>query len=197
MREVPLPTVVSLHATKVLGVGEGGFVAGLDHEMIDRIRSLTTYGFKGARESLRAATNAKLSEYAGAIGMASLDVWPSTRMRYGLAAQGLRIALSAMPQVQFQPGWGLDWVTSVCVVRVPDGMAGRLEQRLNDEGVDTRRWWAEGCHGHPAFAGLSHTDLEATEKLAGSTIGLPYAMDMHGRTINRIADVLTRAVRAG
>lgn len=69
-----LPTVVSLHATKVLGIGEGGFLATEDGDLAQRVRQLTTYGFKGSRESRIPATNAKLSEYAGAIGLAPLRV---------------------------------------------------------------------------------------------------------------------------
>jgi dTDP-4-amino-4,6-dideoxygalactose transaminase len=197
VHDAPLPTVVSLHATKVLGVGEGGFVACRDSDFIDRLRGLTSYGFRGSRESQYPATNAKLSEYAAAVGMAGLDGWPTTRMRYGLVAQGLRIALHATPEVEFQPGWGSQWVSSVCMVKLPDGSADRVERALAAEGVETRRWWAGGCHGHPAFAGLPRTDLTVTQALARSTIGLPYAMDMHGRTISRIADAVSRAVRAG
>ena len=195
--EADLPTIVSLHATKVLGVGEGGLVASTDQGLIERLRASTSYGFKGSRESLFAATNAKLSEYAAAVGMASLDGWPSTRMRYGLVAQGLAIALASTPEVRFQTGWGSQWVSSVCVARLPDGSADRIEQRLAAEGIDTRRWWACGCHGHPAFAHLPRTALPVTERLANATLGLPYAMDMHGRTIARIADAVSRAVRAG
>ncbi len=197
VHETPLPTVVSLHATKVLGVGEGGFVACRDEAFVERVRGLTSYGFKGTRQSQYAATNAKLSEYAAAVGMASLDGWATTRMRYGLVAQGLRIALSATPEVRFQPGWGSHWVSSVCVVQLPEGSADRVQRRLEREGVATRHWWAGGCHGQPAFAGLPRTSLPVTEALAQSTLGLPYAMDMHGRTISRVAEAVSRAVRAG
>jgi dTDP-4-amino-4,6-dideoxygalactose transaminase len=192
-----LPTIISLHATKVLGIGEGGLVASNDTLLIDRLRQLTCYGFKGSRESAMPATNAKLSEYAAAVGMAGLDMWPTTRMRYGLVAQGLRIALSGITDVQFQSGWGSHWVSSVCVVRLPEGSADRVEQRLSAEGIDTRRWWARGCQGHPAFAGLPHTPLAVTERLADSTLGLPYAMDLDGRMIGRIAHAVAQAVRAG
>lgn len=197
VHDAALPTIVSLHATKVLGVGEGGMVASTDRQLIERLRQISCYGFKGARESMMAATNAKLSEYAAAVGMASLDMWPTTRMRYGLVAQGLRIALSGLDAVQFQPGWGTAWVTSVCVARLPDGSSDRIQKRLSAVGIDTRCWWGRGCQDHPAFAGLPHADLAATRRLAASTIGLPYAMDMDGRVIGRIAQAVIEAVRAG
>jgi dTDP-4-amino-4,6-dideoxygalactose transaminase len=108
--------VVSLHATKVLGIGEGGFLATDDQDLARRVRQLTTFGFRGSRESQIPATNAKLSEYAAAIGLAALDAWPHNRLRWMRAAQNLRAAMVHLPQVVFQRGWGLTWATSVCCV---------------------------------------------------------------------------------
>jgi len=192
-----LPLMISLHATKTLGVGEGGFVASDDTALIDRIRELSTFGFNGSRNSRIPATNAKLSEYAAAVGLAALDAWPSTRLRYLLAAQRLRIALSATPEVEFQPGWGLEWVSSVCVVRLPSGAVDRIEARLREDGIDTRRWWSQGCQSSPAFADLPRADLAETLRLADRVLGIPYAADMAIDDIDRVAGALARAVAAG
>jgi dTDP-4-amino-4,6-dideoxygalactose transaminase len=191
----PVPVMVSLHATKALGVGEGGFIASCDKGLIQRIRETTTYGFRGARESLFPATNAKLSEYAAAVGLASMDAWPTTRLRYGAVARLLKVALTAVPEVQFQPGWGGDWITSTCVVRLPDGKAAAVEQHLNANGVDTRRWWGLGCHVQPAFANLPRTALPVTAALAGSVIGLPYYADMTLGEVDRVASAVIAAVK--
>ena len=184
----PVPAMVSLHATKALGVGEGGFIVADDEALIAMIRELSTFGFRGSRESRRIATNAKLSEYAAAVGLAGLDGWPATRLRYGLAAQRLRIALTGQPDVVFQDGWGMDWVSSVCVVRLPDGTADAVAARLAAAGIETRRWWGAGCHLSPAFAAAPHGDLTATAALSGSTLGLPFAADLGLDEIDRVAE---------
>lgn len=189
-----LPLVVSLHATKVLGLGEGGYLATCDADLAARVRQLTTYGFNGSREANFVATNAKLSEYAAAVGLAALDAWPADRLRFALAAQSLRMALALTPQVAFQPGWGTDWVTSVCVVTVPEGTVDQVEEALAAQGVDTRRWWGVGCHRSPAFDTFPHADLSATDALAGSSLGLPFAIDLSPRDVDRIAGALARAV---
>ncbi len=186
--------MVSLHATKALGVGEGGFIASADAGLVAAIRELSSFGFRGSREAQRVATNAKLSEYAAAVGLAALDGWAVTRLRYGLAARQLRIALANRPDVVFQDGWGSDWISSVCVVRVPDGMADVVEARLADDGLDTRRWWGDGCHVTPAFAGAPRTDLTATETLARSTLGLPFSYDLSTEEIARVAEAVTSAL---
>jgi len=192
--DASLPIVVSLHATKVVGLGEGGFLATRDPDLARRVRRLTSFGFDGSREALCVATNAKLSEYAAAVGLAALDGWPADRLRWFMTAQALRRAVAAVPQVRFQSGWGSRWTTSVCVVGLPDGTADMVEAVLRAEGVDTRRWWGEGCHVGPAFADCPHDRLLNTESLARSTIGLPFAIDLTTAQIERIAAALAQAL---
>lgn len=188
--DADLPTVVSLHATKVLGVGEGGFLATRDRALAARVRQLTTFGFKGSRVAELPATNAKLSEYACAVGLAALDEWDATRLQYLRASQLMRAAMTFLPQVQFQPGWGVDWVTSVCCVRLPDGLADAVELGLDLFGIQTRRWWGAGCHAEPAFADCPRGDVSVTGRLGQSVIGLPFAVDMNATEISRVAAAL-------
>lgn len=192
----PVPAVVSLHATKALGVGEGGYVASTDADLLARVRRLTAFGFAGDRVARMPAQNAKLSEYAAAVGMAALDGWTTTRQRYAHVARAWRVALMDRPDIRFQPGWGLDWVSSVCVVDLPGPMTAPVATAMAGEGVPTRAWWSRGCHREPAFAGVGATALPATERLAASTLGLPYAAAMDEAEVARAASALIRAVDA-
>jgi dTDP-4-amino-4,6-dideoxygalactose transaminase len=194
LHDARLPAVVSLHATKVLGLGEGGYLATEDAGLAHRVRLATSFGFWGSRDSQVAATNAKLSEYAAAVGLAALDGWPGDRLRWMRAAQHLRIALIGRPEVKFQEGWGSDWVTSVCTVALPPGSAADVARSLREDGVDTRAWWGEGCHASTAFAGCRREALPATEALAASTLGLPFSIDMDAHEIARVAAALDRAM---
>lgn len=194
VQSAPVPTMVSLHATKSLGVGEGGFIASEDPDFIDRFRALTSFGFQGDREARFAANNAKLSEYTCAVGLAALDQWPSTRTAYAATAQRLRMALLHTPAARLQPGWGLDWVSSTCVVELPTGATSAVESALREQGVDTRRWWSLGCHRSPAFADCPADPLPVTERLAASTLGLPYFADMDLDQVNRVAAALSAAL---
>jgi dTDP-4-amino-4,6-dideoxygalactose transaminase len=192
--DVRLPHVVSLHATKVLGVGEGGFLATDDADFALKVRQLTTFGFANSRDSLIPATNAKLSEYAAAVGHAALDGWPADRLRFLLAAQHLRIGLVGYPDVQFQDGWGSDWVTSVCSVEVPRGRGAEIAAALGAQGIDTRQWWGLGCHASPAFATCRRELLPVTDRLARSVVGLPFAIDLNADEISRLAAALGAAL---
>lgn len=193
-RQSDIPVVVSLHATKVLGIGEGGFLATLDEPLAARVRQLTTFGFRGSRAAQIVATNAKLSEYAGAVGLAALDNWDSDRLQYLRTSRLMRAAMTYLPEVRFQSGWGVDWVTSVCSVRLPDGATDHVEQALAAADIGTRRWWDQGCHTNAAFAGYPCDALPATERLGQSVIGLPFAIDMDERQISRISGALVTAL---
>jgi dTDP-4-amino-4,6-dideoxygalactose transaminase len=193
LSDARLPAVVSLHATKALGVGEGGFLATEDEALARRVRQLTTFGFQGSRDAQVAATNAKLSEYAAAVGLAALDAWPGDRLRWMRAAQMLRIALIGRPEVRFQAGWGSDWITSVCTVGLPAGSARRVVEWLGAAGVETRAWWGKGCHREPAFRHCRREVLPVTERLAEATVGLPFFIDMDAEEVARLAAALEQA----
>lgn len=183
----PVPVAVSLHATKTVASGEGGFVASEDAAFLQRVRTVSAFGFAGDRTARVPAVNGKLSEYAAAVGLASLDAWPADRTRFVLTAQRLRAGLALTPQIRFQTGWGTGWVSSVCVVETPPWTAPAMAERLGAHGVDTRDWWGAGCHLHPAFADCPRGPLPVTERLAASTLGLPYFIDLPEEASARIA----------
>jgi dTDP-4-amino-4,6-dideoxygalactose transaminase len=196
LTRAPVPVVVSLHATKTVATGEGGFVASEDADFLRKVRQLSSFGFDGRRVAERPALNGKLSEYAAAVGLASLDAWPADRARFSFAAQFLKAALALTPQIEFQPGWGTSWISSVCVVGAPDGSATGLGKALGDRGVETRDWWGSGCHRHPAFAECPHEPLPVTERLAVSTLGLPYYLDLDETACRRVVAALSEGLGA-
>ena len=191
VREAPVPVVVSLHATKVLGAGEGGFIATRNAELAELMRAQSSYGFMGSRISRFPAMNAKMSEYHAAVGLAALDHWPATRERLLQAGQNVRAALGER-LVRFQPGWSLEWVSNTCVIRVPNGQADLLSRRLAARNISTRDWWGRGLHREPAFRDLPRApDLSAVSQHAGSHLGLPFAIDLSEYEIARIAEAVS------
>ena len=191
----PVPVTVSLHATKTVAAGEGGYVASEDHAFIERVRALSAFGFAGSRISTLPAMNAKLSEYAAAVALASLDGWPADRARFSLTAQRLRAGLALTPQIEFQPGWGARWISSVCVVRTPNAAAAAMTQAMAAMGVETRDWWGAGCHRQPAFKHCPKAPLPVTEQLASATLGLPYFIDLEEDASARIIASLQQALK--
>ena len=183
-----VPSVVSLHATKVLGIGEGGCIVSVDTGLIKDLRARANFGFFGSREALVPAINAKLSEYHAAIGLAALEEWAAVRAEWMQVARAYGDAFAGSNRIGLQRGFGNTWVTSTCVLDIADAGAERVERALAAAQIETRRWWGQGAHAHPATAQLPRAPVSVTEGLARSTIGVPFYRDLDLATIQWIAD---------
>lgn len=181
-----IPLAVSLHATKPFGIGEGGVLLSRDRALIARVRRLSNFGFEGGRDAHVPACNAKLSEFAAAVGLAAFDAWPYTRAGYASLARSYAAALSAVPGVTPAPGFGAGWAPSSCVVALQRAAVRGVVAHLAREGVETLRWWADGCHRHPAFADCPRAPLEVTGDLAPRTLGLPFHLGLGPQQLNAV-----------
>ena len=188
-----VPTVVSLHATKVLGTGEGGFVICTDPAVVLRVRRMSNFGLDPNRQAAVAATNAKMSEYHAAVGHAALDEWTEARAAWMAAAGAYRRALDGSNRVRLQDGFGETWVGSTCMLRATDQAAARIQGALAAAGIETRRWWGNGAHVHPATARFPRASLPVTQALAKSTFAAPFYRDLGFAEIRKIAEVMLAA----
>jgi dTDP-4-amino-4,6-dideoxygalactose transaminase len=190
------PSVVSLHATKVMGIGEGGFVVAKDEKIIQGIRARANFGFQAGRTSIAISTNAKLSEYHAAVGHAALDEWANVRAEWLRAAGAYRKMLPESNRIRYQPGFGTDWVTSTCLMLLPEADAAETERALAGAGVETRRWWGDGAHRHPATEMFPRAALPVTEGLARSTISVPFYRDIDLPQIQTVASAIRSVLPA-
>lgn len=188
-----VPAVVSLHATKIIGTGEGGFVASRDTSIIGSIRRRSNFGFGENRIAVTGGFNAKLSEYHAAIGLASLDMWSETRSAWMSVAGAYRQALAKSNRISLQPGFGEVWVSSTCVVSIDETVHTKAQQALAGAGIETRMWWGTGACSHPVVAALPRGRLPVTDKLARSTLGLPNYQDLEQDQVRHVAATLIAA----
>lgn len=178
----------SLHATKPLGVGEGGLVASRDLDLIARVRQLSNFGFDNdlVREPWG---NAKLSEYHAAVGLAQLE--RADEVRRGIAAlHGDYLARLPAPLRPAAEG-------SAMVVALP-GEAQRVADTLAGEGIETRRWYQPDLSRHPAFARCAQAgDLAVTANLADRLIGLPFHAFLSAEDVGRVCAHLGESLAVG
>lgn len=190
-----IPAVISLHATKVLGAGEGGLIVSSDVEFIERSRRILNFGFDGLAIAECHAFNGKMSEYAAAVGLAALDAWPRTREEWRTTA-GLHQALRSHPLVATQPGLGDHWVGSVLVVRFPDRDGRKIAAILAEQGVQSRPWWPLALNEHPAFAACPWYGARVARQLSRECLGLPYFRGITAETANRVNLAVHTALQA-
>ena len=184
------PICVSLHATKVFAIGEGGVVLSTDAGLVDQITAMTGFGFAGAaRVSSVRGGNYRISEYAAAIGLAGLATVEQkvTQLKSVVRAYAIGLRNS---RIRLQDGVGEQWVTMTLNVLLPPGSGDDTLVRLDRAGVPWRHWWGLGCHTHPAFAGLPSTDLPVTRDLAPRVIGVPCHTELTAETIGAICEHL-------
>ena len=184
--------VVSLHATKLLGAGEGGIFISNDTEWVTRFKKWTNFGFTdgAVRESEFLGTNAKLSEYAAATALASLDSWADRRTKLQeLNRVALDISLTAglSPIAALQKNYATPyWIVET------ESPIHKLEisMRLKSDGISFRDWWAGGCHKMPAYRNVPRTELRNTELLSEIQLGLPFHNQLSGNDLDRIKRAL-------
>ncbi len=187
-RSSSVPTVVSLHATKLFGVGEGGLVLCDDAGAIERIQRHSNFGFFERREADVTGTNAKLSEYHAAVGLAGLDAWPKRRQILQQIAGQYRQRLDAAGTFRTQEGFGSSWLASTLTVDVGVGKRDIVAAGMLSRGIETRAWWGAGCASHRAFRDCPRTSLQTTERLAARIVSFPFHAGLGSADVDRIVE---------
>jgi dTDP-4-amino-4,6-dideoxygalactose transaminase len=195
-RRSHIPFVVSLHATKILGAGEGGFVSSTDSQFLERVRASCNFGFQGSRNAMIPALNAKMSEYHAAVALASLASWPETRQRHMRIMEWYRRAVARLDRVSLQPKYGHGWVSGTTSVLLPPRTRDRVSQTLLQSGIETRLWWGTGCHTQPAFMDCPCGALPVTEELGGRVLGLPHFPDMRKQDVDLVVNSVSEALNS-
>lgn len=188
--------IFSLHATKILGCGEGGLVALGSQEMARKVRSVINFGFSGARESVLPGFNGKMPEAMAAYALAALDgisselgAWHSRLDRARQVTEAVDLDLFSPRPDEIGPYW---------VVRWPhDGgdMPSRLEDVLTSRGIETRRWWPLACSKMRAFT-PPQEPMPNADWLSRNTLGLPMSVDLGDVDFARIKLALVEGLQA-
>ena len=188
-----IPVCFSLHATKLFGVGEGGFVVFPNENLAEKGRRLSNFGFEdGVIRDL--GGNYKLSEYHGAVGLAQLERVDEITERRGTVRAHYHLELEKLrryvdSQQNDAPSLGVDVVQfhqhniyNNCVLKLKyDDVAYTqyVVTSLASSGIESRLWY-QPCHCHPAFkayqtVGHNGTDnLDVTQSLRCQLLSLPF-----------------------
>ena len=186
--------VFSLHATKSFGIGEGGLIVFGSEEIATEFRSWINFGFRGSRESVALATNAKLSEIQAAVGLAVMDNWDveegewnNLRLLTDDANESFGLGpFKVIPKGTLSPYWIISHENKEVVARIAQGC-------FRDK-IETRQWWSGGCHRMPPFRAIATRKFSGTEKIGESYLGLPLSRDMSESDIFRVKQVFSNCI---
>lgn len=182
--------VFSFHATKAFGIGEGGLVYSATEINIEHVRQASNFGFTPGRESHILGLNAKLSEYAAAIALATLDVFPRKIE--------VRQAVFAHYKEEFHrrgmlhDGWRLQKTAgSIAHQFVPVLCPGRFRNtdvvgKLAEASIEARTYFSPSCHQQSMFRSFPSSSLTITEERSKSIMSLPLWEDMETKHVNQV-----------
>lgn len=189
--------VYSFHATKTFGIGEGGVVCAQSKAVIVALKQLSNFGIDVATGlAMGPGSNAKLSEYHAAVGLAALKSWPDRMARRRrLHADYLAALRAHCPQVTLQQR-PEDGIYSIMQVRLPAGIANTVvAAALKAGGIETRLWYLPLLNDHPAFAGATvDGGLPVARALATSMIGLPFHLQLDAKAMATVCAALADAM---
>lgn len=189
-------SVYSMHATKALGCGEGGFVTG-PKLLLERCRALASFGNTSAPMLVEyeSGTNAKLSEYHAAVALAMLDKLPSQiQYRQVLAEHYRDCVKEVIPGAQFQKRDATD-VRSTWEFLLPAPVADKALEAMRERDIECRRWYYPACDRHPAFGKFPSEPLPNTRYIGERLLGLPFGMHVTLKQAGEIVSTLARWMR--
>lgn len=185
----------SLHATKPFGIGEGGVVLSHNEALIDEVRALSNFGLRHGQVTAP-GTNAKLSEYHAAVGLAQLARWPMVRQSLLRVLEDYQRVLARQPAARLQRA-ARPFVPAVLPVRLVGVDGATVQAALAQRGVPVRRWYTPALDRQPCYRSngtigpAGQPTLPVTRQLERELLGLPF----HSFLSTADIDYVGRALR--
>ena len=195
-------SVFAFYPNKQITTGEGGVVVTDDPALASTFRSLRNQGRDEDGTWLRhiqLGYNYRLDELSAAIGVAQLERIGELAAGRARVAAAYQEALGGYDWVRLpRSGAGevVDWF--VYVVRLDPAIdRDRLMTQLDERGIASRPYFTP-LHLQPVFRDLGHKrgDFPVTERVAASTLALPFSPLLPDRDVAHVASALVEAVNA-
>lgn len=185
-----MPSIISLHATKAFGIGEGGIVISNDKELISDIKQRCNFGLssKGITESF--GSNFKLSEYSCAVGLANLDQWPEKRKKIIKIRKKYDEFFSNKDAFQLTPNMPEQFAPGAYALRMLSHSVKDFQIHLAKCGVQTRRWWAPDQDQHSYFKSFAPTGTKFSREMSESCVNIPFYEDLSPTEQNQILECI-------
>ena len=197
-------SVFAFYPNKQITTGEGGMVVTDNDDLAETMRSLRNQGRDRDGtwlRHIRLGYNYRLDEMSAAVGVAQLERLAELRAGRERAAAAYERALGGADWVTLPSvgaGESVDWF--VYVIRLDPGVdRDALIPRLAERGVPARPYFSP-IHLQPFYRsefGFEPGDFPVTERVAASTLALPFSSRLTEDEVGYVAEMLAEAVREG
>ena len=195
--------VFAFYPNKQVTTGEGGMVVTDDEGLAETMRSLRNQGRDRDGTWLRHVQlgyNYRLDELSAAVGVAQLERIDELRRGRARVAAAYERALGGCSWLRLPragEGENVDWF--VYVVRLEDGVdRDKVIEHLAAAGVPARPYFSP-LHLQPFYRdmfGFRPGDFPVTERVAASTLALPFSSRLGEDEVQYVADALIEVVGA-
>lgn len=197
--------VFAFYPNKQMTTGEGGVLLTANAEWTEVARSLRNQGRGSGStwlEHVRLGYNYRMDELSAALGAAQIPRLPELIRRRDQVARWYTDRLQSLEQIRVpQVGsqtTAMSWF--VYVIRVlPPADRDSVEQRLEQEGIPTRRYFPP-IHLQPFYVarfGYRRGDFPVAEKLGDQSLALPFSSVMTEDQVEEVCRAVRVAVREG
>ncbi|WP_156176874.1 DegT/DnrJ/EryC1/StrS family aminotransferase [Kiloniella spongiae] len=180
------PAVVSLHATKAFGVGEGGVIISKNKEVIRDARQFSQFGFSVGRVALSYGGNYKLSEYHAAVGLAQFDRIGEMKQRHLNIRREYFDHFPSCENIACLPGEDTK-ISSTLNVIFDGKKANTVVEALRKQGIGASVWWEDRLHRNQLFNALSvGNSFPVTDIFYDSVVALPFSTSLSEKDISLV-----------
>jgi perosamine synthetase len=197
-------SVFAFYPNKQITTGEGGMVLTDDDDLAETMRSLRNQGRDRDGTWLRHVRlgyNYRLDEMSAALGVAQLERLSELRAGRARVAAAYAQALGGAEWARLPSigaGESVDWF--VYVIRLDPAIdRDALIPTLAELGVPTRPYFSP-IHLQPFYRsefGFKPGDFPVTERVAASTLALPFSSRLTEDEVGYVAETLAEGVRRG
>jgi len=170
--------VISLHATKVLGTGEGGVIISKTAENKAKIDCLRGFGLKGEIIEMPGGLNGKMSELQAAFGLASLDILHDNINKRKAIYKRYKQKLNHVVKIHDLEGRGVSINYSYFPILVNNPK--EVKEYLAGKGITTRRYF------YPSLGSA----CPISEQISSKVLCLPLYPELTLKEVDYICNVL-------
>ena len=77
-------------------------------------------------------------------------------------------------------------ISNYWIIKGEPKLINKIENEAPKYNFQSRRWWEFGCHKMPTFARIKTHNLDNTNQIAESTLGLPFHLFMGEKEFEHI-----------
>ena len=187
--------VYSLHATKVLGAGEGAIVVCGNQSQASSLRAWSNFGFSTDRIARFQGTNAKMSEVTAAYALFSIqnlaeerESWIKSQSYVATRVSGYSWKTFVNSKPQFHPYWIASFTNNT--------ERNLVAETLNGAGIQSRDWWPKSLSSQTALAKSQLIGPNGIAKsLSEKHLGLPMFRGLASNSVEEICDLIEAVLK--